>query len=452
MSDQIAVKSASQATGIDLVRAAQIALDYAAKCGVDQSEVSLHHGTGVSVTARQQDLETVEKHNDAQIVVSVYRDHKTGSASSADLSEAGIQAAVDAAVSIARFTGSDPCLGLADADRMAKNAIDLDLYHPWKLDVAEMADIALACEAAALNADAAISNSEGATVNSYSGQAVYANSHGFLSDTAGSQHSISCSVIGQRGDAMQRDYWYDSNRNPTLLQAAEEIGLNAAKRTVSRLGARQIGSRQAPVMFDPMTAKSLFSHLIGALKGGAIYKKASFMLDRVDQQILPECISVTEYPHERGGSGSAYHDGEGVATPAQRVLVDQGVLQGYVLGSYTARKLGLASTANAGGVRNLKISNTGHSFEQLLGELGTGLLVTELIGSGINMVTGDYSRGAAGFWVENGEIQYPVEEITIAGNLLDMYQKIVAAGSDYDRRGNTESGSIVIESMTIAGS
>ncbi|WP_189400878.1 metalloprotease PmbA [Arenicella chitinivorans] len=443
---------ASEAAGIDLVRAAQIALDYAAKCGVDESEVSLHHGTGVSVTTRQQDLETVEKHNDAQIVVSVYRDHKTGSASSADLSEAGIQAAVDAAVSIARFTGSDPCLGLADADRMATHAIDLDLYHPWQLDVAKMTDIALKCEAAALAADAAITNSEGATVNSYSGNTVYANSHGFISNTAGSQHSISCSVIGQRESAMQRDYWYDSNRNPSLLQAADEIGRTAARRTVSRLGARQIDSRQAPVMFDPMTAKSLFSHLISALKGGAIYKKASFMLDRVEQQILPDFIHVAEHPHELGAAGSAYHDSEGVATPEKRVLVDQGVLQGYVLGSYTARKLGMASTANAGGVRNLKISNTGHSFEQLLGELGTGLLVTELIGSGINMVTGDYSRGAAGFWVENGVIQYPVEEITIAGNLLQMYQQIVAAGADYDRRGNTECGSIVIESMTIAGS
>jgi PmbA protein len=312
--------------------------------------------------------------------------------------------------------------------------------------------IALACEQAALQSDARISNSEGASVNTYSGRAVYANSHGFLSNKAGSQHSISCSVIGADDQGMQRDYWYDSARNPANLQNAEEIGQVAAQRTVARLGARQISSRNATVMFDPIMAKSLISHLIGAIKGGAIYKKASFMLDRTGQQVLPEFVTIAENPHKPGGVSSAWHDDEGIATPEYRAIVENGVLESYVLGSYTARKLGLASTANSGGVRNLTLTNTGQSHQQLLQDMGAGLLVTELIGSGINMVTGDYSRGAAGFWVDNGKIQFPVEEITIAGNLLDMYRNIVAVGADVDARGNTECGSIVVENMTIAGS
>lgn len=446
------INEAASASDSSLTRAAEFAIDYARQKGMDQSEVSLHQGTGISVTARQQALETVEKHNDAQIVISVYKDQKTGSASSADLSEAGIRASVDAAVSIARYTGADECLGLADADRMAEDLRDLDLCHPWTEDVAELVDIALACEQAALSSDQLITNSEGASVNSYSGQAAYANSHGFLSLNPGSQHSVSCSVIGEKNGGMQRDYWYDSNRDPGKLLDVKSIGRMAAQRTVARLGARQIPSCQASVMFEPSMAKSLVSHLIGAIKGGSIYKKASFMLDQVGEAILPDFVEITENPHKVGGASSARHDGEGVATPQQRAIVDAGVLQSYVLASYTARKLGLQSTANSGGVRNLHVSNTGQDFNQLLQQMGSGLLVTELIGSGINMVTGDYSRGAAGFWVENGEIQYPVEEITIAGNLSEMFRNIAAIGSDYDTRGNTECGSIVIENMTIAGS
>ncbi len=438
-------------SNIDLVKAAEIAIDYAKQQGMHQAEAELHQGVGVSITARQQELETVEKHNDAQLVVSVYKDHKTGSASSADMSEAGIRSTVDAAMSIARFTGADDCLGLADAQLMATEHKDLDLYHPWHAQMNEMVDIALACEATALNADSRISNSEGASVSSYSGNAVYANSHGFLSEKKGSQHSLSCSVIGATDQGMQRDYWYDSNRNAAKLESPQAIGQRAAQRVLRRLDARQIDSTQASVMFDPMMAKSLIGHLVGAIKGGAIYKKASFMLDKVGESVLPEFVTIAENPHLLGGSGSATHDGEGVATPEYRALVDGGVLQSYVLGSYTARKLGLQSTANAGGVRNVSVSDTGHGYDELLSQMGTGLLVTELIGSGINMVTGDYSRGAAGFWVENGELQYPVEEITIAGNLNDMYRNIAAIGNDYDARGNTKCGSIVVENMTIAG-
>ena len=435
-----------------LTKAAEYAIDYAKKKGMDQSEVSLHQGTGISIAARQQELETVEKHNDAQFVISVYKDHKTGSASSADLSESGIRATVDAAMSIARYTGADDCLGLADAERMATDLRDLDLHHEWRAEVSELVDIALQCEQAALQADTLITNSEGASVSSYAGSAVYANSHGFLSASNGSQHSVSCSVIGAKGENMQRDYWYDSNRNAAKLESAQAIGLKAAERTVARLGARQIASCQATVMFDPSMAKSLVSHLIGAIKGGAIYKKASFMLDKVGEDILPNFVDIAEHPHKLGAASSATYDGEGVATPEYRAIVEAGRLQSYVLGSYTARKLGLESTANAGGVRNLSVSTTGQNFAELLSQMGTGLLVTELIGSGINMVTGDYSRGAAGFWVENGELQYPVEEITIAGNLTDIYRNIVAIGNDYDSRGNTECGSIVIENMTVAGS
>lgn len=439
-------------SSLNLTDAAEYAIDYARKSGMDQSEVALHQGTGISLDARHQELETVEKNNDAQLVISVYKDHKTGSASSADMTEVGIRSSVDAAMSIARFTGEDDCFGLADKELMAQNLKSLDLYHPWGADIAQMLDLALDCEQAALDSSELIVNSEGATVNSYSGDSIYANSHGFLSHTSGSQHSISCSVVGGQDDSMQRDYWYDSNRNAAKLQTAQSIGEEAARRTLARLGGRQISSRQAPVLFDPFMAKSLISHLLGAIKGGAIYKKASFMLDKVGELVLPDFVTIAENPHKLGAVGSAMHDSEGVATPEYRAIVEKGQLQNYLLGSYTARKLKLKSTANSGGVRNLTVSNTGQNFSELLQQMKTGLLVTELIGSGINSVTGDYSRGAAGFWVENGEIQYPVEEITIAGNLIDMYQNIVAIGADTDDRSNTECGSILIENMTIAGS
>lgn len=436
---------------LDLARAAEQALDYAKQKGMQQAEVSLHQGTGVSITARKQTLETIEKHNDAQIVLSVYKDHKTGSASSADLTERGLKATVDAAVSIASYTGADDCFGLADADRMATDLSDLDLYHNWGVSETDLVDMTLVCEQAALDGGEKISNSEGASVNTYSGSAVYANSHGFMNTQKGSQHSISCSVIGEQDGAMQRDYWYDSNRNPANLATPESIGEHAAQRTLARLGARQIKSQTATVMFDPSMAKSLVSHLIAGLKGGAIYKKASFLIDRLGQSVFPEFVTISEHPHLLGESGSARFDGEGVATPNSRNIIQDGQLQSWVLGSYTARKLGLESTANSGGVRNIRISDTGHSFENCLQTMHTGLLVTELIGSGINMVTGDYSRGAAGFWVEGGVIQYPVEEITIAGNLLDMFMNVVAIAQDTDTRGNTHSGSIVVENMTIAG-
>ena len=440
----------------DLSQVAQFALDYAKGQGMQEVEVSLHQGTGISVAARQQVLESVEKHNDSQVVVSVYKDHKTGSASSADMTEHGIRNTVDAAISIARYTGADDCLGLADKELMATDFTELDLYHPWSASVEQLMQTAFECEQAALDFDPRIRNSEGASVDSYSGSAVYANSHGFISDKKGTQHSVRCSVIGssEADDAsgMQRDYYYDSNRNAAKLMSAETIGVEAAKRTVQRLGAKKIATTTAPVLFEPQIAKSLISHLLGAVGGRAIYKKASFMLDKVDAQVLPDFVTISENPHQRGGASSSMHDSEGVATLSYRPIVAGGILQSYILASYTARKLGLKSTANAGGVRNISVSDSGQNFNQLISEMDTGLLVTELIGSGINMVTGDYSRGAAGYWVENGQIQFPVEEITIAGNLTQMYQNIIAIGNDIDYRGNMHCGSILVENLTVAGS
>lgn len=435
-----------------LETAAAQALHFAKQMGMQQAETSLHSGTGISVTARQQELETVEKHNDTQMVVSVYNNHQTGSASSADLSEQGIKETVRAACSIANHTGVDKCIGLADKELMAGEKLDLDLYHEWTSDVSELAAMAFECEQAALDVDKRITNSEGASVGTYAGTAVYANSHGFLSVYGGTQHNLSCSVIGSLDGNMQRDYWYDSNRNPVKLASPVEIGRLAGERTVARLGSRKVASTEASVLFDSQMAKSLISHLIAGLKGGVIYKKASFLLDRLGEQLLPGFITISENPHLLGMASSAWHDSEGVATPKQKEIVSSGVLQSYILGSYTARKLGLESTANAGGVRNVRVSDTGQTQADLLREMGRGLLVTELIGSGVNMVTGDYSRGAAGYWVENGEIQYPVEEITIASNLLDMFAKIQAIGSDIDGRGNVATGSVLVEKMTIAGS
>lgn len=435
-----------------LEQAAAQALEYARQQGADQAEVNLSNSVGRSVTVRQRELESVEIHNDRSLVVSVYQQHRTGSASSADMSEAGIRQSVDAALSIARQTAADECLGLADAELMATEFPDLQMEYPWSLSMNQMVDMARECESVALDADTLISNSEGASVNTHQGLSIYANSHGFSGISAGTRHSISCSVIAGSDGEMQRDYWYTSNCNPQQLQSAVEVGELTAKRTVRRLGAKQVESCQVPVLYEAPVASSLLSHLVASVRGGALYKKASFMLDKLDTVILPEWLSVTENAHTPGGINSAAFDSEGVATPQTRSIVDSGLLKGYVLSSYTARKLGMPTTANAGGVRNVTTTNTGHTFDQLLAEMGTGLLVTELIGSGINLVTGDYSRGASGFWVENGVIQHPVQEVTIAGNLQDIFREIAAIGVDVDPRGRIQTGSILVGNMTLAGS
>ena len=437
-----------------LEKAAEQALSHAKKMGADQAETILSNSLGQSINVRKQALESVEVHNDRSMTINVYNNHCSGSATTADLTDNGIKAAVEAAVSIAKQTEADDCFGLADKDRLAESGInnaDLDQYHAWDASINELIEVAQRCEQSAFDVDQRITNTEGSTVNTYQGVSVYANSHGFLGSSKGSSHSMSCSVIAQAGDDMQRDYWYDSNCRHEALASPEAIGRLSGERTVRRLGARQIDSCQMPVLFEPSLASSLISHLVSSISGGVLYKKASFMLDRLGDNIFPEWLSIAEHPHIVGEYRSAFYDGEGIATPEQRTIIEQGNLSAYVLGSFTARKLGLKSTANSGGMRNIRISQTGETFDELLEKMGTGLVVTELIGSSINMVTGDYSRGASGFWVENGVIQHPVQEVTIAGNLLDMFASIQAIGADTDTRGNTHTGSILLEKLTIAG-
>ncbi len=437
-----------------LENAADKALSIAKQLGADQAEARLSNSLGQSINVRKQVLESVEIHNDRSLTINVYNKHCTGSASTADLSDKGVESAVQAAISIAKQTEADECFGLADKELLAQSGIDsqvLDQHHSWNSSINDLIEIAQRCEQAGFDVDKRISNSEGAAVNTHEGVSVYANSHGFMASSRGSSHSMSCSMIAQGKNDMQRDYWYDSNCNPRMLADAESIGRMAGERTARRLDGRQISSCQVPVLFESTLASSLISHLVSAISGGALYKKATFMLDRMGEQIFPDWMNISENPHLSGEYRSSFYDGEGVATPEQRTIIDNGKLASYVLGSFTSRKLGMQTTANSGGLRNVRVSQTGENFAELLKKLNTGFLVTELIGSGINMVTGDYSRGASGFWVENGEIQHPVQEVTVAGNLLDMFGDIIAVGSDVDTRSNTQTGSILLEKLTIAG-
>ena len=418
--------------------------------GASSAEAGVSQDAGLAVTVRMGEVETVEHTRDHGLGVTVYFGHRKGSASTSDLSEAAVQDTVRAACKIARYTQEDPCAGLADAGLMATEVKDLDLYHPWGLSADGAIALALECEDAARQLDARIDNSEGATLNTHTGLQVYGNSHGFIGGYPSSRHSLSCAVVGREGDAMQRDYWWTSGRAAEELEPPEIVGRKSAERTLARLGARKLSTREAPVLFQADIAAGLLRHLIGAISGSALYREASFLLDHLGQRIFPEFVRIHENPLLPRGPGSAPFDGEGVATVAKE-FVSGGVLRSYVLGSYSARKLDMQTTANAGGVRNLAIDSGELDRDGLLREMGTGLLVTELMGSGVNPVTGDYSRGATGFWVENGEIAYPVEEITIAGNLKEMFMQLRAVGSDIDTRGNTRTGSWLIERMTIAG-
>ena len=422
----------------------------ARKAGADSVEAGVSIDTGLSVTVRLGETETLEYNRDRSLGLTVYFDQCKGSASSADFAPHSLSATVKAACDIARHTSRDECSGLADADRMATLIPDLDLYHPWGLDAEQAIVLATECEDAARQVDPRIENSEGGTVSSYVGMRVKANTHGFLAGYRSSYHSVSCAVIGKQGDEMQRDYWSFSARDPADLIAAAETGRIAGERTVRRLGTRRLSTRQAPVVFAADIASSLFGHFISAVSGSSLYRKSSFLLDHLGKPVFPGFLHIHEQPLLKKGLGSSPYDGEGVATQAQDFVRD-GILQSYVLNSYSARKLGMATTGNAGGVRNLTIDPGDRDLGQILRSMGTGLLVTELIGFGVNNVTGDYSRGAAGFWVERGEIQYPVDEITVAGNLKDMFMHIVEVGNDVDLRGNTRTGSVLIEEMTIAG-
>lgn len=437
-------------TQADLERLVTLALEEAKRLGASDAEVSVSVETGLSVTARLGEVETLEYHRDRGMGLTVYRGKRKGSASTADLGEQAIRETVAKAFSIAGFTAEDEHAGLPEPDTIAREIPDLDLYHPWALEPEQARDLAIACEAAALAVDKRIGNSEGATLSSHQGLRVFGNSLGFLGGYPSTLHSLSCVVVAQENGDMQRDYWYSSVRDAGELEAAEHIGRRAAERALRRLGARKLATQTAPVLFVPELARGLIGHFIGAIRGGSQYRRSSFLLDAAGSQVFPEWMQISERPHLRKALGSAPFDSEGVAT-RDREIIDGGVLTGYVLSTYSARKLGLQTTGNAGGVHNVIVAAGEDDFDALVRRMDRGLVVTELMGQGVNGVTGDYSRGAAGFWVENGRIAYPVQEITIAGNLKDMYRNIVAVGSDVDTRGNIRSGSILIEAMTIAG-
>jgi len=428
-----------------------LALDEAKQQGVDQAEVATSHDLGLSVTARLGDVETLEYTNDRGIGITVYRDSRKGSASTSDIRPEAIREAVSKACSFATCTAQDPHSGLADADLMCSDVRDLDLDYPWPIEASDAIAMAIECEDTALKFDSRITNSEGASVSSNRGSRAYGNTHGFVGSFSKTSHSVSCVVLGSEDGEMQRDYYYSAARDPTELEAAQLIGETAATRALSRLGARKIKTTRAPVLFVPELARGFVGHSIGAIFGGAQYRRASFLLDAVGEKIFPDFVQIEERPHLPKAMSSAVYDSEGVAT-YDRNIVSDGVLQGYVLSSYSARRLGLQTTANAGGTQNLIVPGNAGNLESLIAAMGTGLIVEELIGQGVNPVTGDYSRGVVGQWVENGEIQHPVHEVTIAGNLRDLYGRIAAIGTDQDVRGGIRCGSLLVEEMTIAGS
>lgn len=425
-------------------------LDQAAKEGATACEAEVSEGFGQSVTARRGTVETVEYNRDKGVGVTVYIGKQRGHASTSDLTPDAVRDTVKAALSIARYTAADDCAGLADEALLARHVPDLDLYHPWDQSVEAAIDLAKECEASALDVDARITNSEGASVTTQESHFVYGNSLGFLQGYPSSRHSISCAVIAESGQGMQRDYWYTTARDAGGLDPARMVGRLAGERTVRRLDARKITTTQAPVLFEASVASGLLSHFVSAVSGGSLYRKSSFLVDSLGKQVFAPFVELKELPHLPKGLGSAPFDSEGVATGARDVVKD-GVVQGYFLGSYSARKLNMVSTGNAGGSHNLILTSGDLDLAGLVRTMDRGLLVTELLGHGINLVTGDYSRGAAGFWVENGEIQYAVEEITVAGNLRDMFAGIVAVGNDVLVRGSRQCGSILVDRMTVAG-
>lgn len=431
----------------DVIRRARAA-------GASQAEVSASIDTGLSVNVRLGEVETVEHTRDRGFGLTVYFGQRKGSASTADLNPDSIQATLDQACAIARFTEEDPAAGLADPARMATAFPELDLWHPWAVDTSDAIALGQQIEGAG-RAHAGITNSDGANVQMSESVSVYANSHGFMGRERGTRHGLSLSLIAGEGEHMQRDYWYDSVRAAGDFMDATALGDKAAERTLSRMGARSLSTRECPVLFAPELARGLIGHLVGAVSGGALYRRASFLLDHAGKAIMPNWLNIVEQPHLPRGKASGNFDAEGVAT-RDSALVEGGVLARYVLGSYSARKLGLSSTGNAGGIHNLIVEpgtadGEAGDFAAMLQRLGTGLLLTEVMGQGVNGITGDYSRGAAGFWVENGQIAYPVEEITIAANLRDMFADIRAVGTDVDPRSHILTGSILLDRMTVAG-
>lgn len=437
----------------DLDRLAELARAVVAHCrarGASQAEVSLSDDQGLSANVRLGEVETVERTRDRGVAVTVYFGQRKGTASTADLQPGSLEATVEQACAIARYTEEDPAAGLADAARMATEFPDFDQWHPWGLDADAAVALALRAEAAGRAADPRISNSDGASASTGQSLAVYANSHGFVGVERSTHHSISCSLIAGRDDGMQRDYWYTSALAPDALESPEQVGRRAAERTVARLQPRTVPTGDYPVLFAPEMARSLVGHFLGAVSGGALYRRSSFLLDSLGQALFPAWFQIVERPHRPRGLRSAAFDAEGVATHDSD-LVRDGVLQRYVLGSYSARRLGLVTTGNAGGVHNLDVGANARDLAEMIGTMRRGLLVTELMGQGVNSLTGDYSRGAAGFWIEDGTISHPVDEVTIAGNLRPMYQAIEAVGADVDPRSHIGIGAVLIGRMTVAG-
>ncbi|WDG08683.1 metalloprotease PmbA [Vibrio campbellii] len=434
----------------ELEQAVSRALEIAAAKS-DAAEVAITKSTGLSVSTRMGDVENVEFNSDGALGITVYRGQRKGSASTSDLSEAAIEQTVLAALDIAQYTSEDPFAGPAPKEYMVKEVPDLDLFHPDAPDPDYAAQVAIAAEKEALNYSDAIKQSDGASYDSHYGVKVYGNSHGLLASYASSRHSTSCCVIGvgQNGE-MERDYSYTVARHRDDLWTPETVGRNAAEKTISRLDAQKLKTGKYPVMFAADVATGLIGHLVMAISGGNLYRKSSFLLDHLGKQVLPEWFNISERPHVLRGLASSPFDSEGVYTQDREIITD-GVLATYLLTSYAARKMKMDPTGHAGGIHNWYVKSTGQNFEQMLKELGTGLLVTETMGQGVNVVTGDYSRGAAGFWVENGEIQHPVSEITIAGNLKDMFNQIVAVGSDVETRSQIQTGSILLDTMKVAG-
>jgi PmbA protein len=436
----------------ELEQVVAAALAGAKQAGASQAEADASLQKGLNVTVRMGEVDTIEYHRDRGMAVTVYFGHSKGSASTADLRAEAVKETVAKACAFARHTAADECAGLADAEALAQEIPDLDLDHPWGIEPDEAVLLARNCEAAGLAVSKQMKNSEGATLTSHRGVRVYGNSLGFLHGYASTSHSLSCALVAQDGADMQRDYWYSVARRAGALETGETIGRRAAQRALARLGARRLSTRRAAVLYSPETARGMFGHFLGAIRGSAQYRRSSFLLGAAGETVFPAFVQLQERPHLPQGLASAPFDGEGVAT-RDRQLVRDGVLDGYLLGSYSARKLGLKTTGNAGGVHNLLASSTAPAadFDALLARLGTGLYVTELMGQGVNGVTGDYSRGASGFWVEGGQIAYPVHELTIAGNLREMYRNIVALGTDIDRLGTVQCGSMLLADLTIAG-
>jgi len=453
MSDSVFTHSQDQ-----LQQLAQDVLRYAQEKGASDAAVEISEGSGLSVGVRKGKIETIEQNKDKGLGVTVYlgnHNHvRRGNASTSDFSQQSLQATVDAAYNIARFTAEDDCAGLPDADTLEMRPLDLKLCFPWLITTEQAVELAKRCEAAAFAVDKRITNSEGASVYAQQSHFITANSRGFMGGYPYSRHTISVAPIAGKGAGMQRDDWYSSARNPKLLAKPEDVGRYAAQRALARLHARKLDTRKCPVLFEAPLAAGLLGSFVQAVSGGALYRKSTFLLDSLGKSVFPNHIQILEDPHIVGGVGSAPFDEEGVKTQ-RRAVVKDGVVQGYFLSTYSARKLGMKSTGNAGGSHNLTLTSTHtkatDNFKAMLKKLDTGLLVTELMGQGVNYVTGDYSRGASGYWVEKGVIQYPVEEITIAGNMKDIFGQIVAVGSDVLIRGTKQTGSILVESMTVAG-